>query len=323
MALIMCAHAYSQDSWTKERNAAKALVCLDSLRQDMKFLTGPQCQGRATGTEGSEKAAEWIAGEFEKAGLMKFGDSWMKSFPVASRLRGNNVIGMLPGSKSIPCDRYIIVGAKYDHLGILGGKMYPGADYNASGTIAMTSLAEIFGAMRKMGRIYASNIIFVAFDASEYGLKGSESLWNMIEYERLSNPVTGERITKEKIGLMVNIDQIGCSLAPVSKDRKDYMIMLGTHSLKKADRGLLEECNKESGIDMEISLDYYGSANFTKVFYRLSDQRSFVDNKIPAVLFTSGITMNNNKTHDDAGTINYEVLQKRIWLMFHWLDKML
>jgi hypothetical protein len=74
---------------------------------------------------------------------------------------------------------------------------------------------------------------------------------------------------------------------------------------------------------MDISLDYYGSENFTKIFYRLSDQKVFVDNKIPAVLFTSGITMNNNKTWDRVENLDMEIYRRRIDLMYHWIEKML
>ena len=49
----------------------------------------------------------------------------------------------------------------------------------------------------------------------------------------------------------------------------------------------------------------------------------FIDNKIPAVLFTSGITMNTNRTRDTAETLDYEVFKKRIYLIFDWLEKML
>ena len=101
------------------------------------------------------------------------------------------------------------------------------------------------------------------------------------------------------------------------------MIMLGTSSLKKDRRNLLERCNIEEGIGLEIALDYYGSKNFTDIFYRLSDQKVFVDNRIPAVLFTSGITMNNNKTWDRTENLNLEVFRKRVLLMYHWIEKML
>lgn len=321
--LLLCLNSHAADSWDKEREKAKALITQEKLEREVSFLTDSICQGRATGTRGNLEAAMWIRRKFEEAGLVSMTDTWTQGFSVRQGVVGRNVIGMLPGSKSIPCDRYIIVGAHYDHLGTLGGKMYPGADSNASGVTAMTSLAEMFGAMRKMGKIYKSNIIFVAFDAKEFDLKGSEALWDMIRYGRLRNPITGETISKDKITLMVNIDQIGSSLAPVTKERKDYMIMLGTSSLKRDKRDLLQRCNIESGIGMEIGLDYYGSENFTKIFYRLSDQKVFVDNKLPAVLFTSGITMNNNKTWDRTDNLDMDVYLKRIRLMYHWIEKML
>jgi hypothetical protein len=40
-------------------------------------------------------------------------------------------------------------------------------------------------------------------------------------------------------------------------------------------------------------------------------------------MFTSGITMNTNKSRDTVANLNIEVLQKRIYLIYHWLEKML
>ena len=40
-------------------------------------------------------------------------------------------------------------------------------------------------------------------------------------------------------------------------------------------------------------------------------------------MFTSGITLNNNKPYDDADSLNYDVLRKRIQLIFYYLDKIL
>jgi hypothetical protein len=81
--------------------------------------------------------------------------------------------------------------------------------------------------------------------------------------------------------------------------------------------------NRFYGLNMDIGLSYYGSDNFTKVFYRLSDQRAFVDNKVPAVFFTSGITMNTNKTYDSLSSIDIPILKKRIYLIYHWIDRMI
>jgi Zn-dependent M28 family amino/carboxypeptidase len=230
---------------------------------------------------------------------------------------------MIPGALSMPRDRYIIVGAHFDHLGELDGKLYPGADANASGTVALTSLADIFASMKEMGRVYDSNIIFAAFDAKEMGMSGSAALWKLIEYGMLKDPLTGEAIKKENITAMVNIDQVGSSLSPIHGNRPDYLLMLGTESLPKDKRMNLKACNMLHDINLDLCLSYYGSKTFTDVFYRLAEQKVFVENRIPAVFFTSGITMNTNKTRDNAENLNYEVLRKRINLIYHWIETML
>ena len=173
------------------------------------------------------------------------------------------------------------------------------------------------------GKTHDSNVIFVAFDAKEHDMAGSKAMWHMIENGQLIDPQSGEPITKDKVSLMVNIDQIGCTMSPLASGRKDYMIMLGNHTLRPASQEMIYFCNRTYAIDMDIDLTYYGSKNFTKMFYRLSDQRVFVDNGIPAVLFTSGITMNTNKTRDTAQTIDLEILRKRIYLIYHWIENML
>lgn len=323
-AAFLCISTSAQNaSWAKEEGIAMEQVSPQELEKEIAFLTDTLCKGRGTGTRGNTEAAFWIARQFDEAGLMKFDKTYAKKVHISKDVIGRNIIGMIPGAVSIPRDRYIIVGAHYDHLGEISGKTYPGADSNASGTVALLSIMDMFSTMKSLGRVYDSNIIFVAFDAKEWSLSGSQEFWSMLDYGRLKDPLTGAAITPDKISLMVNIDQIGSTLSPIHKGREDYMIMLGTQSLKRSHRGFLTECNRSSGLNMDIGLDYYGSRNFTDVFYRLSDQRVFVDNGIPAVLFTSGITMNNNKTWDNLESLDMDMLYKRIRLIFCWLQKML
>jgi Zn-dependent M28 family amino/carboxypeptidase len=312
----------AQNVWVREHEPARLMISEERLEREIGFLSDSLCQGRGTGTGGGSAAAFWIHRKFENAGLLKFDGSYSQNVWISRELTGHNIVGMLPGSHKKQCDRYIIVGAHYDHLGFLDGKMYPGADSNASGTVAMTSLAEMLSLMKKEGRSYGCNIIFVAFDAKEHNMAGSESFWKLIEFGLLKDPVSGKRITKEKIEFMVNIDQIGSTLSPISS-RKDFIIMLGNGSLKPESRDNILDVNRFYGLYMDIGLSYYGSDNFTKIFYRLSDQRIFIDNDVPAVYFTSGITMNNNKTYDNASSLNYPVLQKRIYLIYHWIDRMI
>ena len=321
--LFMHVSVCAQNLWVKDYTVARNMVWDVRLEHNIGFLTDTLCMGRGTGTRGGVEASAWIMRQFERAGLKKFDGTYAKRFYAGKGLLGRNVMGMIPGSIKTPCDRYVIIGAHFDHLGTINGITFPGADSNASGTVAMLSLADMFSAMKILGKTYSSNIIFVAFDANGMDLAGSRDLWRMIEQGELTDPITGKAITPEKISLMVNIDQVGASLSTLRSGREDYLIMLGTHSLKPIKREMLDMCNRLYHTDLELDLTYYGSRNFTDIFYRLSDQRVFVENGIPAVLFTSGITMNTNKVRDNVANLNIPVLRKRIYLMFHWIEKML
>ena len=307
-----------------DERSAQNVVWENRLQRMVEFYSDSLCGGRATGTRGSTEAAFSIARHFRKAGLLPFDGSYSMSFYTHDSLRvGHNIIGMLPGSRKHPVDSYIIVGAHYDHLGILNGRLYPGADNNASGLVSLLSLSDMFSSMKTLGKVYDSSIIFVAFDGKELSMSGAERLWKMLEEGMLEDPVTGSAITPDKIGMMVNIDQIGSSLSPLGSGREDFIIMLGGHTLPDYYMDWFSLCNRLYGANLEISDSYYGSETFTRLFYRLSDQRPFVDNGIPSVLFTSGITMNNNKTYDIPESLNYPVMRRRIILIYHWLDKML
>ncbi len=324
MSAVFCTGpTKAQNAMTTIHEPARSAVNAQKLLAQVSFLCDSLCQGRAAGTRGNTEAAFWIQRHFMQAGLMMFGESYAHSFITGNGTVGHNIIAMLPGSDCFRRDRYVIVGAHFDHIGILNGLLYPGADSNASGTVALVNLAEMLATTRKIGKSYNSNVIFVAFDGKECNMAGSSALWEMIENGQLKNPQTGAVITKDKIGLMVNIDQIGSTLSPLNRNKENYIIMLGTHSLNPGHKDLLQTCNRLFGTYLDIGLTYYGSEQFTKLFYRLSDQRVFADNRIPAVIFTSGITMNNNKPRDLPGTLDFEVMRTRIYLMYHWIEKML
>jgi len=88
-------------------------------------------------------------------------------------------------------------------------------------------------------------------------------------------------------------------------------------------RSVLTACNRQYGIGLDLSFNYYGSRDFTKLFFRkVSDQKVFLMNRIPAVMFTSGITMLNNKTGDTLASLDLPVLRKRVILMYYFLTRL-
>jgi len=79
-----------------------------------------------------------------------------------------NAIGWLQGSD--PSAGVIMISAHLDHLGVVDGVVYPGANDDASGTAAVLELAHALGAGAQPKR----SILFVAYGAEELGLLGSK-----------------------------------------------------------------------------------------------------------------------------------------------------
>ena len=77
----------------------------------------------------------------------------------------HNVIGSVSGLKK----KSIIISAHYDHLGMMGKAIFPGANDNASGVAMMLSLANYFS-----DKSPKYNLVFIAFGAEEAGILGSK-----------------------------------------------------------------------------------------------------------------------------------------------------
>ena len=300
---------------------AGTLLTEESLGRSVEFLSDTLCSGRATQTPGAVEASFWLARNFERLGLLAPGSrrgspAYVRSFRASGKA-GHNVIGICPAPGS---DRYAIVAAHYDNLGMIEGRLFPGADSNASGVVAMLTVADMFARMKQLGRSYGGNIIFVALDGKEKDSAGAEALVRELRSGALKDPVSGETITEGRIRAAVVLDILGSTLEPVDKGRPDYLIMLSDGRYVSD----LKSANGNQGLGLDLSFDYYGSRKFTEMFHGKSgDQAVFASAGLPNILFTSGITMKTNKTSDTAETLDYEILAKRIKLIFHWLTKVI
>ena len=118
-------------------NAAQLLL-------DNKTLSADEMEGRGIGTAGGIKAREYIAERFKASGVKSFGKSYFQPFEFSNRsgakLNAANVVGYIEGGKNK--DQYIVITAHYDHLGIVKGEIYNGADDDASGVAALFAVAE-------------------------------------------------------------------------------------------------------------------------------------------------------------------------------------
>jgi aminopeptidase YwaD len=108
---------------------------------------------------------------------------------------GHNVLGMVPGADSSLGSEVVIVGAHHDQLGRdAAGRLYPGADDNASGAAVVIEMARAANAAGWRPR---RTILFATFGGEEMGLLGARHLAEHL-------PVDSTRVVA-----MVNLDMAG------------------------------------------------------------------------------------------------------------------
>ena len=78
-----------------------------------------------------------------------------------------NVLGKIVGASEK--DQVVLLSAHLDHLGVKDGKTYPGADDDASGTVAVMELARALAAEPKPSR----TVVFALWGSEEKGMVGS------------------------------------------------------------------------------------------------------------------------------------------------------
>ncbi len=277
-------------------------------RAIIEHLCDSTMDGRASGTLGGALAGAYIEEYFNSLELKPFQYNSSQSFRDRNGIRMTNIMGVVPALQ--PCEDFIVVSAHYDHLGSIKGKVYPGADDNASGVAALLTIADAFSQMRRDSIGPGVNILFVAFDGKEYSMAGSRHFISTL-------PISPSHIICE-----INMDILGATLVPVHKNKPEYLIVLGRNTLPENLRGIISTCNLRGGMGLDIDYTFYGSDDFTRTMYKLGDHYPFSQKGIPALLFTSGFHQHTLKTSDTPEIIDHKVLLKRTRLIFDVIREM-
>ncbi len=265
---------------TGKRNPTKS-ESIDSkqLIRDIKFLSSDALSGREAGSEAGEVARKYVLGRFKKSGLKPFGADYTQTFSFKTRsdqtINGVNVIGYIKG-KSLP-DKYVVVTAHYDHVGVREGKVYNGADDNASGTAALFALAKYFKKNKPK-----HSLIFVAFDAEEKGLQGARYF------------VKNLPVPKDSILLNINMDMVS------RNDKNELYVAGGYHYpfIKK----YVEAVKKDAPVKLLFGHDdpKLGREDWTSQ----SDHGAFHREKIPFIYFGVEDHKDYHKPTDTFENIN-------------------
>jgi Tol biopolymer transport system component len=204
-----------------------------------------------------------------------------------------NVVAFLPPpGPTNAATEFVMVGAHYDHLGYgestgsrenatETGEIHNGADDNASGVAAVLELAAALAEEPlQKSEPFRRGIILAFWSGEEMGLLGSSHFAELPPI-RLSNVVA-----------YLNFDMVG-------RLRENRLILQGVGS-SGAWRRLIEKRNVAAGFDLTLQDDPYLPTDVTAIYPK----------QVPVLNFFTGSHDEYHRPTDDAGTLNYEGLER-------------
>ncbi len=284
-----------------QQSLIDSIIHPDSIRQIVEVLASDSMEGRLSGSPGNQKAAQFIADQFEKAGIYPIAGN--RKYFMDLKPGWSNIVGAIPGRSKQ--GEIIIFSAHYDHIGTIGTSPFPrgvggsaiaekgdeiynGANDNTSGVSAVISLAKYFKALNNNER----TLIFVAFTGEEFGLVGSKYFV--------------ENIDTDSIISMINIEMIGRS------DQRNPRPFITGHDksdlINILNRNYYQSKNK-------AEKNYFKPDPYMESFLFIrSDNYPFARNAVPAhsIMLTSAYDKFYHNLNDEPITLDYIIMKKVI-----------
>jgi hypothetical protein len=196
---------------------------------------------------------------------------------LVPKAKGRNVVARIDGADPALGKEAVLVGAHLDHLGSDPlGRVFNGADDNASGSASVLHLAET---LVRAGWTPKRTVLFVGFAGEEQGLVGAQAMAKDMPFP------------DRTLVAMVNVDMTG--------QGKPVCGLAGTEGWPKTTRLLRERLGEETWKGLRI-----GRAQPN------SDHWPFLARGVPAVFaMTDGDHPNYHQITDDAANLKPECLE--------------
>lgn len=242
----------------------------DALMDDVHHFTSDAFSGRGSYQRGSALASQLLVEEFEALGFEV----------VRQKVRGKhaeNIIAVKPG------DEYaVIVSAHHDHLGVRQGKLYRGADDNASGVAVLLAIAR-----SRALRDYKHTVLFISFGAEEDGLVGS-GVYVKDPYWPL-----------KKTRAVINFDMVGRNFFEAGANQESTVAVVGLEGSQVA-QALAPGAASDAGLNM-IAVP----ARLLELFglHDRTDDWWFRRQNIPSIHFSTGLHQDYHQVTDTVEKI--------------------
>ncbi|WP_299111882.1 M28 family peptidase [uncultured Winogradskyella sp.] len=298
---LVCSCSCHKNSINSESVVVKPKITKEAIKASMDYLASDELQGRATGSEGIEKAAVFIENYLKTNKIKPYFETYRDSFKV-NDLDGYNIVGMVEGNDPILKNEFIILGGHYDHIGlgkvVEGDSIANGANDDASGTIAAMEFGKYFAQTKTNKR----SILITLYDAEEVGLIGSAHLAARLKAKGI-NAYT-----------MINFEMIGVARA----EDQSMAYMSGFERSNFA-----ETLNSYAG---EEVIGFFTKAKDFGLFMRSDNYPFFKELNIPAHAISTFDFTNFDYYHhvdDEADKMDYEHMVSFIEKMIPALEGMM
>jgi hypothetical protein len=195
------------------------------------------------------------------------------------RVNVRNVIAMIEGENT---NEIVAVGAHMDHMGMDNGKIWNGADDNASGTVGVITIAKAFAAS---GIKPKRTIVFCAWTGEEKGLYGSE-------YFTLY-PAQG-KISDYKF--YMNFDMIARdALNDTARNMAGITYTKAYPKLEEITRSNAEQYKLNLKLNIRSQEAPTGGSDYT----------AFTENKIPIIAWMAAMHPDYHQPSDEVSAVNW------------------
>jgi len=196
----------------------------------------------------------------------------------------SNVIGWIEGADPKLKNEYVTITGHQDHLPRREGRVFPGADDNGSGAVAMLELIEALMIERPK-----RSVIFVWSTAEERGLVGA---FHFVQHCPV--PV-------DKISANLNLDML-------SRNDPGMIYFVGSKALStEFDKTLRAANDRSSRLRID---DTYQSPGHPDQFFFRSDQYPHIQYGIPGVWIFCGTTPDYHTPQDAVNRVDYAKMEK-------------
>lgn len=223
---------------------------------------------------------------------------------IARPIVMDNILAIVEGRRD--AGDMVVVGAHMDHDGIdEAGRIYNGADDNASGTAAVLAMASAFARAAADGSRPARAVVFALWNGEEKGSLGAEYF--------VTHPVPARRIVAN-----VNLDMIGRDedipdpadpryrgFAKTTASQNTNVVHLLGYTYAPDLARMAELANEPTRLTIKQDYDR-DSQNLV----RRSDNWPFLRHGVPAVFLTTGLHPDYHTPDDDTARIDFAKLER-------------